>query len=1126
VDIAAWLRRLGLENYAQAFHANHIDAEVLSRLTAEDLIALGITSVGHRRRLLDAIAALQGEAEASDPVAPAPERTEPAPARARPDAERRQLTIMFVDLVGSTELAARLDPEDMREVIRAYQNTCAEAIARFEGRVAKYMGDGVLAYFGWPQAHEDDAERAVRAGLAIAAAVAGLGTPAGEALQARIGIATGLVLVGDLIGEGAAQEEVVIGETPNLAARLQALAEPGGVVISQATRRLVGARFELADLEPHRVKGFAEPIRAWRVVGIGVAESRLEAMHTAGLTPLVGREHELGLLLDRWERAKEGEGQVVLLSGEPGVGKSRLIRALCERLGDGAYTPLSHNCSPYHRTTALHPVVALLERAAGFARGDPPGRRLVKLEALLGQATNEVEGAAAVLAALLAIPTGERDPLVAMSPQRQKERTLAALLAQLEGLAARQPVLALYEDVHWADPTSLELLDRVVERAHSLPVLVIITCRPEFRLPWTGPAHVTALALGRLDRRHGAALVDRVTGGRALPEEVVEQIVLKTDGVPLFVEELTKAVLESGLLREEGDHYALAGPLPPLAIPSTLQGSLLARLDRLALVKEVAQVGAAIGREFAHDLLAAVAPLREDELRNALEQLIQAELVFRRGTPPQASYTFKHALVRDAAYQTLLKSKRRRLHARIAEVLEERFPETATTEPELLARHCTEAGLAERAVDYWHRAGRQALARSALAEAVAQLNQGLEVLAGLPDGPECWERELGLQTALGGALIAARGYSAPETGRAYERARELCGRLGRPAELFMVLRGLWNCYFVRGELQRARDLAERLVALGAEQGESLRRALAQRALGSTLLFLGEFTAAVEQLDRGIALDEAIEASEDGRAPLLLHAERAGLVCRLYAARGLWFLGFPDRALATVEAGLELGRKLAHPHSLAFALNSAAVVHNYRREFDAARRRAEAAGEVAREHRLPQWLAMATMTGGFALAGLGRRAEGIAQLRTGLAGWNGVGARLDETHWLGLTAAACTAAGQFDEALAALDRAAETAAATRECYYQAELYRLRGTVLAETGEGAEAASWFQQAIDTARSQDAESLELRAATSLARLWAHQGERTQAHDLLAPVYGWFTEGFDTADLKDAKALLDELS
>ena len=563
-------------------------------------------------------------AQCGTSLSAAPRAPPALPSRAA-EAERRQLTVMFVDLVGSTALAGRLDPEEMGGLLRAYQNAVAGEVVRFEGYVAKFMGDGVLAYFGWPKAHEDAAERAVCAGLAIVAAVARLTVPTGDNLAARVGIATGLVVVGDLSGAGAAREEAVVGETPNLAARLQELAAPGGVVIGPTTHSLVGGQFRYADLGVHRFKGLTAPIRAWRVRGRGRAEGRFEARQAAaGPTPLVGREREVALLLDRWQRAKDGAGQVVLLAGEPGIGKSRLIHSLRERLGGEPHTPLSHFCSPLHRTSPLHPIIGLLERAAGFARDDPPGRKLAKLEALLARGTEGVAAAAPLIAALLAIPAGDRYPPLNLSPQRQKERIFEALLGQLAGLAAEQPVLALYEDVYWSDPTTLELLDLVVERVQRLPALVLITFRPEFVPPWTGSPHITLLGLTRLGRGQGAALVERLTGGKALPAEVVDQIVARADGVPLFLEELTKVVLGSGLLTDEGDRYALAGPASPaVAVPATLHDSLMARLDRLApAAKEVAQIGAAVGRDFPHELLAAVAPLPEEVLRDALDQLI------------------------------------------------------------------------------------------------------------------------------------------------------------------------------------------------------------------------------------------------------------------------------------------------------------------------------------------------------------------------------------------------------------------------------------------------------------------------------------------------------------------------
>ena len=604
-------------------------------------------------------------------------------------------------------------------------------------------------------------------------------------LQARVGIATGLVVVGDLIGEGSAQEQSVVGETPNLAARLQALAEPDAVVIAAGTRRLVGDLFEYRDLGAVEVKGIAAPVPAWQVLRPSVVASRFEALRGSALTPLVGRDEEIDLLLRRWARAKAGDGQVVLVSGEPGIGKSRITAALEERLHAEPHLRLRYFCSPYHQDSALFPFIDQLGRAAGFARDDPPAAKLEKLEALLARAAPPDEDVA-FLADLLSLPASERHPLPNLSPQRKKERTLEALIRQLEGLARQQPVVMVFEDAHWIDPTSRELLDLTVERVRSLPVLLIVTFRPEFQPPWTGQPQVTMLALNRLDRRDRTALVEQIAGGKALPDEVVAQIVDRTDGVPLFVEELTKSVLESGLLREEADRYVLDRALPPFAIPTTLHDSLMARLDRLASVRLVAQIGAAIGREFSYALLRAVSRLPEDELQAALARLVASELVFQRGTPPDAVYSFKHALVQDAAHGSLLRSSRQQLHAQIAEALETHSPELMDSQPELFAQHYAEAGLVEKSVAYWGKAGQRSAARSAMAEAAAQFQKGLDQLALLPDNPERQRQELEFCSALGAVLHAVKGYAAPETGHAYARARELWEQLGSPSEFLQV----------------------------------------------------------------------------------------------------------------------------------------------------------------------------------------------------------------------------------------------------------------------------------------------------------------------------------------------------
>jgi predicted ATPase/class 3 adenylate cyclase len=1117
MEVAALLSGLGLGQYEQAFRDNDIDAEVLMDLTAEDLIGLGVASIGHRRKLLAAIAALRAGSISATTAAMAAATA----VLLAPGAERRQLTVMFVDLVDSTALTARLDPEEMSAVLRTYQGAVAGAIARFEGHVAKYMGDGVLAYFGYPRAHENEAERAVRAGLAAVAAVHSLGSVHGETLAARVGIATGPVVVGELIGEGAAREETVVGDTPNLAARLQNLAEPGTVVISARTRELVGGLFELAELSLQILKGFPIPVRAWRVVGEGAAESRFEALHGTGLTPLVGRENEIGLLLEHWERAKEGEGQVVLLAGEPGIGKSRLVRALRGRLENEPHTALSHYCSPHHQTSPLHPVIGLLERAAGFAADDPAATRLDKLEALLALSRDDVAVVAPLLAALLSLETDARYPPLDMSPHRQKERTLEELVDQVLGLATRRPVLAVYEDVHWADPTSLELLDLLVDRVQDAPVLVLITFRPEFDPSWTRYAHVSALTLSRLSRRQGATMVARLSGGKALPPAVLDQIVAKTDGVPLFVEELTRAVLETNLLRDEGDHYALAGPLPPMAIPTTLQESLLARLDRLAPAREVTQVAAAIGREFSHELLAIATALPESELLAALDDLVGAGLVFRRGTPPQATYSFKHALVQDAACATLVRAKRKRLHARIASAIEQHFPETVQAQPELLAHHYMEAGLAEPAIDYWLRAGQRAIARSAMTEALAQLRNGLDLLAGLPE-VDRRQRELDLQVALGVALMATQGWAASEAGRANARARDLCEQIGATAQLWPALYGQWVFHGVRAEHNAARQVADEFLRRAQDHRVASATVVAHRISGTGAFWRGEVATARIHLEHALALYDP----QQDRSLAFLYVQDPRVAALSALSWTLFALGYPEQARVRSRDALDTARELAHLNTLAYGLLFGCFFEQFRGAGHEAQDRAEALVTLSTEQNFPHFLAAATMIRGWALTQLGELETGLAQLRQGLPAWRATGAGLYEPYFLGLQAEAHGRSGAVQEGLDLVAKALDRVEETGERWFEAELHRMMGELMLRLPRSDQTAAEarFGHAAATARLQGAKLWELRAATRLARLWREKGRRGEAHDLLTPLCSQFTEGFGTPDLQAASAILRE--
>jgi class 3 adenylate cyclase/predicted ATPase len=1100
-----------MPQYAKAFRDNAIDATVLPELTADDLKDLGVNLVGHRRRLLGAIAALRGE----NPPAPAAPADQAAPSAA----ERRQLTVMFCDLVGSTALSASLDPEDLREVIAAYHRAIGKIVAGFDGFVSRYMGDGVLIYFGYPQAHEDDAERAVRAGLGAIDAVGRLDVKSVK-LHARVGIATGLVVVGDLLGAGPVQEQSVVGETPNLAARLQALAEPDAVVIAAGTRRLIGDIFECRDLGAVEVKGIARPVPAWQVLRASGIASRFEALRGSALAPLIGRDEEIDLLLRRWARAKAGDGQIVLVSGEAGLGKSRLAAALAERLRAEPHFRLRYFCSPYHQDSALFPFIDQLGRAAGFARDDVPAAGLAKLEALLALAVPPDEDVA-LLADLLSLPALVRHPLPRLSPQRKKERTLAALLRQLEGLARRQPVVMIFEDAHWIDPTSRELLDMTVERARYLPVLLIMTFRPEFQPPWIGQPQVTRLALNRLDWRDRTILVAHIAGGKALPDEVVVQIADRTDGVPLFVEELTKSVLESGFLREESDRYVLDRTLPPFAIPTTLHDSLMARLDRLASVRLVVQIGAAIGREFTYALLRTVSRLPEDELQAALGRLVAAELVFQSGTPPEAVYSFKHALVQDAAHGSLLRSARRQLHAQIAEALETHSPGIMDSQPELLAQHYAEAGLVEKSVACWGKAGRRSAARSAMAEAAAQLRKGLDQLALLPDSPERQRRDLEFHGALGAVLFAAKGLAAPESGRAYARARELWEQLGSPSEFLAIPHGQSLYHLFRGDLDRAQSLAEDMLHLSHRRNDAAGLVLGHLSSARSLMYRGKFGQAKSHLEAGLALHDPTAhrslVDQTGTHPQVYFEG--------YLAIVLFCLGYPGQAFALSNAAIAESRRLAHPPSLAAGLAVGAVLLSLDGNDAALNKRAEQLVAVTTEQGFPFWLAGTTMVRGCAKVENGDVTEGMSLLRSGLAAYRATGAELLAPLYMSHLARACAMAGHIGEGLALLDDALRIVERTGERWFAAELSRHKGRLLLQQGRDKAAEELYRTASIIAEEQEAKLWELRAAVSLARLRRDQGRRVEARDLLAPVYGWFTDGFATRDLKEAKGLLNGL-
>jgi class 3 adenylate cyclase/tetratricopeptide (TPR) repeat protein len=730
------------------------------------------------------------------------------PTRNAPEAERRQLTVMFCDLVGSTGLSGTLDPEDLREVIRAYQQTAAEVIQQYQGHVAQYLGDGLLIYFGFPVAHEDDAQRAVYTGLGIPAAMAPLNrrlqAAYGVQLAVRIGIHTGPVVVGEM-GGGDRHENLALGETPNIAARLEGLAQPNTAVLSPVTAQLVQRSFVLEELGSYDLKGVVEPMMLYTVIAPRTSDQANDAGGvTSRFDALVGRDEEIGLLLRRWEQSKDGLGQVVLLSGEAGIGKSSLVEGLRHHVRQAGFTRIAFRCSPYHTNSAFYPIIEQVQRALGWQPDDAVDTQLAKLEQALAGTSLPLEDAVPLLAALLSLPLPEdRYPALSVTPQQQRHQTQDVLVAWLLEEAEHHPVLAVWEDLHWADPSTLETLGLIIDQAPTATMLHVLTFRPEFEPPWPSRSHLTPLTLNHLERPQVEALVQRLAGGKRLPEDVVAHIVGKTDGVPLYVEELTKMLLASALLREEAEQYVLTGPLFSVAIPDTLQDSLMARLDQMNTAKEVAQLGSVLGREFAYDMLQALAWQDETTLQAALAQLVQAELLYQRGRPPRARYLFKHALIQDAAYASLLRSVRQRYHQQIAQLLEARFPEVVETQPELVAHHYTEAAQDKAALHHWQRAGQRAIERSTYVEAIAHLRQGLSVLMRLPETPERLQQELDLQVALGPALIATKGQAAPDVERAYARARELCQQVGDTSQLFPALWGSFRSYHNRAELRKA-----------------------------------------------------------------------------------------------------------------------------------------------------------------------------------------------------------------------------------------------------------------------------------------------------------------------------------
>jgi class 3 adenylate cyclase/tetratricopeptide (TPR) repeat protein len=1115
-SFAEWLGQVGLAHCRQALETIGIDFASAKHLTLDDLHGLGL-NLADSQTLLQAIT-LQARsgtpncdighvsATASRQIATVP-------------GERRQITVMFSDLVGSTALSQHLDPEDYHDVIRSFLHTCAEVVERYDGHVRMFLGDGVMAYFGSPAAHENDVERCVLAALEIVVAVGRL--TAAEPLAVRIGIATGeVVIAGGLPGQS---NEDAHGVVPNLAARLQSVAGNNQVVIADATRRLAAGTFELTDLGALPVKGIDGTVHVWRVDGLSQTEGRFEAAREAvPLTPLVGREQEVALLRRAWHEAREGEGQVVMIGGVPGIGKSRLAQVLRDQLAGEPHTVLRYQCSPFGLNSALHPVIGQLERSLNWTREDTPEQKLQKLENVLAGNRVQVAHAAPLLAALLSLPT-DRYPSLEISPQKRKQQTLEALVDQIDTLSKCQPVLMVFEDVHWIDPTTQETLDILVPRLHALHVLLVITHRPEYMVRWAEQPHVTMLGLGRLGKRQGAELVKQVVG-RELPQEVLERIVSHAGGVPLFIEELTKSVLESGLLREVGDEYAVQPQLPPMSIPISLRDSLLARLDRLKPVKDVIQIGACIGREFSHELIACVSALGETQLEKDLEKLTESGLVYRRGTPPDATYTFKHALVQDVAYETLLKSKRRQLHAQIADALEKEFPQSAASKPELLAHHRTQAGHLTAAIPYWRSAGESALARVALRESVAHLQEGLAIIERLPPSADRDSLELSLREPLHSARLRFFGWASQEVRVNATAILPLAKKQDRLQSLLVGLWAMWVNTITQGRVAESCQWAQDLLTAGIQSGNLDLRIFGHRASVSSHLYSGELREAWEQSKLTLALYDAQHANRW----MELTGNDVKTAAGVFSSQALWMLGYPDQAKEMSDQKDADSRRLGQPFDIGWALTWGTYVFDFRCEPDQLVDRVEEADRIGREQNIRLFRDVLVPAGrGLAMLRKGELAEAVTLLERAIKGWTGTGGKLNVPYWRSALAEALARKGDVETGLGVLEECLNQieTPGCHERVWLAETLRLKGWMLMSQNRRAEAEVQLRASIEWARRQQARSWELRSSTTLAELLIERGQRDAARNLLKPIYEWFKEGFDTHDLKAARALLEHI-
>lgn len=1106
-DLAEWLGRHGLGQYAQTFAENHIEYSVLPDLTEDDLEKLGV-SLGHRKILLRAINADRAT------TTRAAAGTEASRAQHR-EAEFRQITVMFCDLVGSTQLSEKLDPEDLQKLIDAYRRECSTAIRRYGGEVARYIGDGVMAFFGWPYAHEDNAPRAVHAALEIVSAVTKISGPV--TLACRVGVCSGSVVVGEIANSTASWSMDAVGETPNIAARLQTLADTNTVLISESTRRLLSAGFDLQDLGLQELKGVTQPVRIYRVLAAKTTASRFEAAHSGSLSPLVGRSSELSLLLDRWKKVKEGDGQVILLSGIPGVGKSRLLHELKVQIQEEPHLLLHHQCSPYHSQSAFFPVIEQIEQAAQLTDREEDAGKIEKLQTYLPRSTSTEQ--LLLIANLLSISIENHSELSRLTPQQIKNRTISTLVDTLLAFSSQRPVLCIFEDAHWMDPSTVELLELIISRISHARMLLIVSCRPEFRPAWLAHGNITMHSLTRLSHAEVKTMIRDVSRGGSIPQQLIDQIIEKADGVPLFIEELTSSTLNAPL-RTRATSEREAQPAS-LRVPETLSDALMERLDRAAPSRRVAQIAAVIGREFSNDLLSAASQLDESDMRSALSLLEDADIIQRVGISPFVRFAFKHVLLRDAIYNSLLRSKRQQIHADIAAILARDFPERAENQPEVLAYHYQEGGNHQLAIRCWVESGQRALSRSANVEAIANFRKALQLLNVLPETPERIKQEIGIQLALGIPLIAVQGYTAAETREAFSRARTLCLRLGNVPEYFQALFGEWGYYWMGGKNDNALRLAYEFQSRSQALSDPVLLMVAHRVMGSTLLTVGDFQSSANHFEETIKL-----STSEGKRPLYsLYMVEPRAASLLLLSWDLWFLGYPDQALFRVSEAVALGQDLQHQYTIAFAHYMTSVVHLLRGDAARALESAQKSLEMSQEQRFSLYEILSRISRGRAMGDLGQHGEARAEIARGIddARRNGVGFMLPMMDsWL---AEANVRIGENERALSIVERTLGDIGDVTGRSWEAELYRQRAHILLTLNPSniGEAESHLKKSIEVARGQNAKSLELRAATSLAELWRTQGRPNEARALLEPVCRWFREGNETTDFRCAQAALN---